>query len=73
MWEFKTFAIKGNMVNLAVDVIIGSVLAKIINSVVTDLLMPVIGSVVSNSDFSNIYIFARDTSRGHGHDTGRPD
>jgi hypothetical protein len=33
----------------------------------------VIGSVVSNSDFSNIYIFARDTSRGHGHDTGRPD
>jgi large conductance mechanosensitive channel len=56
MWkEFKEFAVKGNAIDLAVAVIIGAAFGKIVASVVEDLLMPPIGRVVGNLDFSNLY------------------
>jgi large conductance mechanosensitive channel len=54
--EFKTFALKGNVVDLAVGVIIGGAFGKIVDSVVGDLIMPLIGAVVGKLDFSNLYI-----------------
>ena len=57
MWkEFKEFAVKGNAVDLAVGVIIGAAFGKIVSSIVEDLLMPPIGRVVGNLDFSNLYV-----------------
>ena len=56
MQEFKAFAIKGNVVDLAVAVIIGAAFAKIVDSLVQDLIMPVVGKVFGGLDFSNYYI-----------------
>lgn len=53
--EFKEFAIKGNVVDLAVAVIIGAAFGKIVTSIVEDLVMPVIGWLIWDIDFSNIY------------------
>jgi large conductance mechanosensitive channel len=53
--EFKAFAMRGNVVDLAVGVIIGGAFGKIINSVIEDLIMPVVGKAVGNVDFSNLY------------------
>lgn len=54
--EFKEFAIKGNVIDLAVGVIIGGAFGKIINSVIGDLVMPVIASIIGTRDFSNAYL-----------------
>lgn len=54
--EFKEFAVKGNVVDLAVGVIIGGAFGKIVDSVVNDLIMPLIGKVVGGLDFSSYYI-----------------
>lgn len=54
--EFKEFAIKGNVVDLAVGVIIGSAFGKIVDSVVGDLIMPLIGAMVGKLDFSNLFV-----------------
>ncbi|GAB4061502.1 large conductance mechanosensitive channel protein MscL [Uliginosibacterium sediminicola] len=54
--EFKEFALKGNVVDLAVGVIIGGAFGKIVDSVVNDLIMPIVGSVVGKIDFSNLYL-----------------
>ena len=57
MWkEFKEFAIKGNAIDLAVGVIIGAAFGKIVASIVEDLIMPPIGKIVGNLDFSNMYL-----------------
>jgi large conductance mechanosensitive channel len=57
MWkDFKEFAIKGNAIDLAVGVIIGAAFGKIVTSIVEDLLMPPIGRLLGNLDFSNLYI-----------------
>ena len=57
MWkEFKEFAVKGNAIDLAVGVIIGAAFGKIVTSIVEDLLMPPVGRVVGNLDFSNLYV-----------------
>ncbi|QDL55625.1 large conductance mechanosensitive channel protein MscL [Rhodoferax aquaticus] len=53
--EFKEFAIKGNVVDLAVGVIIGGAFGKIVDSVVGDLIMPLVGAVVGKLDFSNLF------------------
>ena len=53
--EFKEFAVKGNVMDLAIGVIIGAAFGKIVDSVVKDLVMPVIG-IFFNADFSNLYI-----------------
>jgi large conductance mechanosensitive channel len=54
--EFKAFAIKGNVVDLAVAVIIGSAFGKIVDSVVQDLIMPVVSKLIGGLDFNNYYI-----------------
>jgi large conductance mechanosensitive channel len=54
--EFREFAIKGNAVDLAVGVIIGGAFGKIIDSIVKDLAMPVIGRLIGSVDFSNLYV-----------------
>lgn len=56
MQEFREFAVKGNVVDLAVGVIIGAAFGKIVDSVVGDLIMPVIGAVVGKLDFSNLFV-----------------
>ncbi len=53
--EFKEFALKGNVVDLAVGVIIGAAFGKIIDSIVGDLFMPVIGALTGGLDFSSYY------------------
>jgi len=54
--EFKEFALKGNVVDLAVGVIIGGAFGKIVDSVVNDLIMPLVSKAVGGLDFSNYYI-----------------
>jgi large conductance mechanosensitive channel len=54
--EFKTFAIKGNAIDLAIGVIIGSAFGKIVDSLVGDIIMPVVGRLIGRLDFSNDYL-----------------
>ena len=54
--EFKEFAMRGNVIDLAVGVIIGSAFGKIISSLVNDVLMPPIGLLLGNVDFTNLFI-----------------
>ena len=54
--EFKEFAVKGNVVDLAVGVIIGAAFGKIVNSLVADIIMPPIGKLLGKVDFSNLFI-----------------
>jgi large conductance mechanosensitive channel len=56
MSEFKQFAVKGNAMDLAVGVIIGAAFGKIVDSVVNDLVMPVIGALSGGLDFTNMFI-----------------
>jgi large conductance mechanosensitive channel len=53
--EFKQFAVKGNVVDLAVGVIIGAAFGKIVDSLVGDLVMPVIGLIIGKLDFSSLF------------------
>ena len=54
--EFKEFAIKGNVVDLAVGVIIGAAFGKIVESIVKDLIMPIVGRIIGGLDFSSFFI-----------------
>jgi large conductance mechanosensitive channel len=54
--EFKEFAMKGNVVDLAVGVIIGAAFGKIVDSIVKDLIMPIVGRVLGGLDFSNYFV-----------------
>ncbi|MEM5292897.1 large conductance mechanosensitive channel protein MscL [Burkholderia sp. JPY481] len=54
--EFKEFALKGNVMDLAVGVIIGGAFSTIVNSVVKDLIMPVVGLATGGFDFSNLFV-----------------
>ena len=63
--EFKEFAMKGNVVDLAVGVIIGAAFGKIVDSVVKDLIMPVVGRVIGGLDFSNYFIRLSDPPAGY--------
>jgi len=56
MQEFKEFAVKGNVMDLAVGVIIGGAFGKIVDSVVGDLIMPVVSKIFGGLDFSNYYL-----------------
>ncbi|WP_304941547.1 MULTISPECIES: large conductance mechanosensitive channel protein MscL [unclassified Undibacterium] len=56
MQEFKAFASKGNVVDLAVGVIIGGAFGKIVDSLVGDVVMPIIGRIFGGLDFSNYYL-----------------
>jgi large conductance mechanosensitive channel len=54
--EFKKFALRGNVVDLAVGVIIGAAFGTIVSSLVGDVIMPIIGAVIGGLDFSNYYL-----------------
>lgn len=56
MSEFKQFALKGNVMDLAVGVIIGGAFGKIVDSLVNDVIMPIVGKIFGGFDFSNMYI-----------------
>jgi len=56
MSEFKEFAVKGNVMDLAVGVIIGGAFGKIVDSVVGDLIMPLVGAVFGKLDFSSLFV-----------------
>lgn len=56
MTEFKEFAVKGNVIDLAVGVIIGAAFGKIVNSVVEDLIMPVVSTIFGGLDFANYFV-----------------
>jgi large conductance mechanosensitive channel len=62
--EFKEFALKGNVMDLAVGVIIGGAFGKIVDSVVSDLIMPIVGRLVGGLDFSNYYVALKDIPPG---------
>ena len=62
--EFKEFAVKGNVMDLAVGVIIGGAFGKIVDSVVGDLIMPVVGRIFGGLDFSNYFIALKDVPPG---------
>jgi len=56
MSEFKEFALKGNVMDLAVGVIIGGAFGKIVDSMVNDLIMPIVGAIFGNIDFSSMFV-----------------
>ncbi len=58
--EFKDFALKGNMMDMAVGIIIGGAFGKIIDSLVKDVIMPGVGAIVGNVDFSNLFVVLGD-------------
>ena len=64
--EFKEFASKGSVVDLAVGVIIGAAFAKIVDSLVKDLIMPVVGRIVGGLDFSNYFFALAPPPAGNG-------
>jgi large conductance mechanosensitive channel len=57
--EFKEFAIKGNMLDMAIGIIIGAAFGAMVNSLVNDLMMPVISGIIGSPDFSNLFLVLR--------------
>ena len=62
--EFKDFISKGNVMDLAVGVIIGGAFGKIVDSLVNDIVMPIVGKIIGNVDFSNMYVALSGQSAG---------
>ncbi|UCF90160.1 MAG: large conductance mechanosensitive channel protein MscL [Desulfobacterales bacterium] len=62
MQEFKEFAVKGNAVDMAVGIIIGGAFGKIVSSLVNDVIMPPIGRLLGNVDFTGLFINLSSTS-----------
>ena len=62
--EFKEFIMKGNVMDLAVGVIIGVAFGKIVDSLVNDIIMPIVGKVIGNVDFSNMYVALNNQTAG---------
>lgn len=57
--EFKEFALKGNMVDMAIGIIIGAAFGTVVSSVVNDILMPIIAAISGSPDFSNLFVLLR--------------
>lgn len=64
--EFKEFAMRGNVVDMAVGIIIGAAFGTIVKSLVDDILMPPIGLILGNVDFSNIFITLKEGAKAAG-------
>lgn len=64
--EFKSFAMKGNVVDLAVGVIIGASFGAIVKSLVDDIIMPPIGFLLGNVDFSNLFVVIKEGAKVPG-------
>lgn len=56
MKEFKEFAMRGNVMDLAIGIIIGAAFSRIVDSIVNDLVMPLVGAAIGDVDFSNLYV-----------------
>ncbi|MBF5003635.1 large conductance mechanosensitive channel protein MscL [Diaphorobacter caeni] len=67
MSEFREFAVKGNVIDLAVGVIIGGAFGKIVDSIVNDLIMPVVGLIFGKLDFSNLFVALGNVPEGTPH------
>ncbi len=65
MSEFKEFAVKGNVIDLAVGVIIGGAFGKIVDSLVKDMIMPIVGKIFGGLDFSNYFVKLADAPAGY--------
>ncbi len=65
--EFKAFAMRGNVVDLAIGVVIGAAFGKIVDSIVNDLVMPVVGRIFGGFDFSNYFIALKEVPPGTAH------
>ena len=65
--EFKEFALKGNVMDLAVGVFIGTAFGKIVDSAVNDLIMPIIGRIVGKVDFTNLFVVLAEPPAGVPH------
>lgn len=63
--EFREFAVKGSVVDLAVGVIIGGAFGKIVDSLVRDLVMPIVGRIFGGLDFSNLYVMLGNPPAGY--------
>ena len=64
--EFKEFAMRGNVVDMAVGIIIGAAFGTIVNSLVADVIMPPIGLLLGNIDFSNLFVVLKEGAKGAG-------
>src|SRR4030043_1312548 len=64
--EFKEFAMRGNVVDMAVGIIIGAAFGTIVNSIVADVIMPPIGLLLGNVDFSNLFILLKQGAKAAG-------
>jgi large conductance mechanosensitive channel len=64
--EFKEFIAKGNVMDLAVGVIIGAAFQRIVDSLVNDVVMPVVGLIVGGTDFSNLFLVLREGAKAPG-------
>jgi large conductance mechanosensitive channel len=65
--EFREFAVKGNAIDLAVGVIIGAAFGKIVDSIVNDLIMPIVGRIFGGLDFSNYFLPLKEVPPGTAH------
>jgi large conductance mechanosensitive channel len=63
--DFRKFALRGNVIDLAIGVIIGAAFSKIVDSLVSDMIMPVIGAITGGLDFSNYYVPLTAAIQGH--------
>jgi large conductance mechanosensitive channel len=62
--EFREFAVRGNVVDMAIGIVIGAAFTSIVNSLVRDVLMPPVGALMGDMDFSDLFIILRDSSGG---------
>lgn len=67
--EFKDFAMRGNVIDMAVGVVIGAAFGAIVKSLVDDILMPVLGLILGNADFSNLFVVLKEGSVSGPYDT----
>jgi large conductance mechanosensitive channel len=67
--EFKEFAMRGNVIDLAVGVVIGAAFGAIIKSLVDDILMPILGLILGNADFTNLFIVLREGAAAGPYET----
>lgn len=63
---FRDFIMRGNVIDLAVAVIIGAAFVKVVNSLVDDIIMPPIGMLLGNVDFANLFLVLREGAKGAG-------
>src|SRR5438270_7168430 len=63
--DFRKFALRGNVIDLAIGVIIGAAFSRIVDSLVSDIIMPVVGAVAGGLDFSNYYVPLTAAIQGH--------